>query len=43
MLKRLALDQYYTNNLSNKTLEEVGNSLRTFFEGPGYHRRNLDI
>ena len=42
MLKGLALDQYYTNNLSGKTLEEACTSLRTFFEGPGYYRRNLD-
>jgi hypothetical protein len=42
MLKGLALDQYYTNNLSGKTLKEACNSLWTFFEGPGYHYHNLD-
>ena len=42
MLKGLALDQYYTNNLSRKSISEACESLRTFFEGAGYHRRNLD-
>ena len=42
MLKGLALDQYYTNNLSKRTLDDACNSLKVFFEGPGYYRRNLD-
>jgi hypothetical protein len=42
MLKGLALDQYYTNNLSDKTLKEAYNSLCNFFKGPGYYRRNLN-
>jgi hypothetical protein len=42
MLKGLALDQYYTNNLSSRTLDDACNSLKVFFEGLGYHRRNLD-
>ena len=42
MLKGLALDQYYTNNLSGKLLSDVCLSLRNFFEGPRYFRRNLD-
>ena len=42
ILKGLALDQYYTNNLSSKSIREVYNSLHTFFEGPGFHCRNLN-
>jgi hypothetical protein len=42
MLKGLAQDHFYNNQLSSRTLEEVCTNLRNFFEGPGYHRRNLD-
>ena len=42
MLKGLALDQYYTNNLLRKSISEVYESLCTFFEGAGYYRRNLN-
>ena len=33
---------YYTNNLSSRTLNEAYTSLKVFFEGLGYYRRNLD-
>src|SRR5450432_2959538 len=42
MLKGLALDHFYNNQLSSLTYEEACNSTRNFFEGPGYQRRNLD-
>jgi hypothetical protein len=42
MLKGLAQDHFYNNQLSSHTLKEACTNLRNFFEGPGYHRRNLD-
>lgn len=42
MLKGLAQDHFYNNQLSGLTYEEACNSTRNFFEGPGYQRRNLD-
>jgi hypothetical protein len=42
MLKGLAQDHFYNNQLSNRTFDETCTNLRNFFEGPGYHRRNLD-
>ena len=42
MLKGLALDHFYNNQLSGLTYEEACSSTRNFFEGPGYQRRNLD-
>jgi hypothetical protein len=42
MLKGLAQDHFYNNQLSQRTYEEVCTNLKNFFEGPGYHRRNLD-
>ena len=42
MLKGLAQDHFYNNQLSQRTFIDACTNLRTFFEGPGYHRRNLD-
>jgi hypothetical protein len=42
MLKGLAQDHFYSNRLSKRTMSEACNHLRNFFEGPGFHRRNLD-
>ena len=42
MLKGLAQDHFYNNQLSQRPYKEVCTNLRNFFEGPGYHRRNLD-
>ena len=42
MLKGLVQDHFYNNQLSSRTLEEACTNLRNFFEGPGYHCRNLD-
>ena len=42
MLKGLALDHFYNNQLSKRPLEEARKNLCNFFKGPGYHRRNLD-
>jgi hypothetical protein len=42
MLKGLAQDHFYNNQLSQRTYEEACTNIRSFFEGPGYYRRNLD-
>ncbi len=42
MLKGLAQDHFYNNQLSKRTYEEACTNLRSFFEGPGFHRRSLD-
>jgi hypothetical protein len=42
MLKGLAQDHFYNDQLSQRTVEDICNNLRNFFEGPGYHRKNLD-
>jgi hypothetical protein len=42
MLKGLALDYFYNAKLSQRTYPEACDNIRGFFEGPGYHRRNLD-
>jgi hypothetical protein len=42
MLKGIALDHYYNNMLSQCSYQDVCSSFCTFFEGPGYHQRNLD-
>jgi hypothetical protein len=42
MLKGLALDHFYNAKLSQRTYLEACNNIRGFFEGPSYHRRNLD-
>lgn len=42
MLKGLALNQYFNNQLSNRSFDEACQSIRNFFEGPGYQRRVLD-
>jgi hypothetical protein len=42
MLKGLAQDHFYNNQLSSRTYEEACTNIRSFFEGPGFHRRNLD-
>ncbi|RFU25514.1 hypothetical protein B7463_g10820, partial [Scytalidium lignicola] len=41
MLKGLAQNHFYNNQLSKRTFGEVCTNLRNFFEGPSYHRRNL--
>ena len=43
MLKGLAQDHFYNNELSDRTFQEVCDNIRNFFEGPGYFRKNLDI
>ena len=43
MLKGLAQDHFYNNELSDQTFQEVCDNIRNFFEGPGYFRKNLDI
>ena len=42
MLKALALEYFYNNRLSHQPFETVCTNIRNFFEGPGFHRRNLD-
>lgn len=42
MLKGLARDHYYNHDLTGRAFDQVCNHLRNFFEGPGYHRKNLD-
>ena len=42
MLKGLAQDHFYSNQLSQCSYKEACDNLRNFFEGPGYNRRNLD-
>jgi hypothetical protein len=42
MLKGLAQDHFYNNQLSQRTYEEACTNIRSFFEGPGFQRRNLD-
>jgi hypothetical protein len=41
MLKELAQDHFYSNQLSQRTYEEACINVRSFFEGPGFERRNL--
>ena len=41
MLSGLALNQYFTRNLANRSFEEACEHLRNFFEGPGSERKNL--
>ena len=43
MLKGLALDHFYNSRLSQRTYQEACANIRDVFEGPGYHRRNLDL
>jgi hypothetical protein len=42
MLKGLALDHFYNAKLSQRTYLVACDNIRGFFEGPSYHRRNLD-
>jgi len=42
LLKGIALDHFYSNALSRRSLEEAITNLKNFFEGLGFHRRNLD-
>jgi hypothetical protein len=42
MLKGLAQDHFYSNLLSHRSFDDAYVSIRNFFEGPGYHRANLD-
>ena len=41
ILKGIAQDHYYSNLLSQRPLPDVITNLKNFFEGPGFHRRNL--
>ena len=41
MLKGMALNYFYINRLSNLILEDASISIKNFFEGPEYYRRNL--
>src|SRR5271155_5851668 len=42
MLKGLALDHFYTNQLSRLSFTKACEHLRNFFEGPGFQHKNLD-
>ena len=42
ILKGLAQDHFYNNQLSQRTVEDICNNLHNLFEGPRYHRKNLD-
>jgi hypothetical protein len=42
MLKGLAQDYYFTHHLPRKRLTDAIEDLRVFFEGPGFHHRNLN-
>src|SRR5580700_530370 len=41
ILKGLVLSYYYNCNLSTKSFEIACESIRNFFEGPEYYRKNL--
>lgn len=41
MLKGLALDIYYMNELSNMSFQNSIEHLRNYFQGPEFHRKNL--
>ncbi|RKF79300.1 hypothetical protein GcM1_203012 [Golovinomyces cichoracearum] len=41
MLKGLALDIYYMNELSNMSFQNAIEHLRNYFQGPEFHRKNL--
>jgi hypothetical protein len=41
LLKGIALDHFYNNRLAERPLEEACMNIYSFFEGPGYNRRNL--
>jgi hypothetical protein len=43
MLKGIALNHFYYNHLNLRTYKEACAHLRGYYEGPGYHRRNLDL
>jgi hypothetical protein len=42
ILKGLVQDHFYNNQLSQYTYKEACTNIRSFFEGPGFHYRNLD-
>ena len=42
MLKELALNYFYTNQLLTYTFEEVCNNLRNFYEGFGFNCKTFD-
>jgi hypothetical protein len=42
MLKGLALDHFYSDQLSRLTYKEAYNSTCNFFKGLGYQRHNLN-
>jgi hypothetical protein len=42
LLKGIALDHFYSHALSQRSLEEAVHNLKNFFEGLGFHRRNLN-
>jgi hypothetical protein len=43
ILKGLAQDHFYSNQLSQHTYKEACINIRSFFKGPGFERRNLDM
>jgi hypothetical protein len=42
ILKGLVQDHFYNNQLSSRIYKEAYTNIRSFFEGPGFHCRNLD-
>ena len=42
MLKGLALNHYYNSDLSTRAFTDAYKHVRQFFEGPEYHRKNLN-
>ena len=42
ILKGLAQDHFYNNQLSQRTYEVAYTNIHNFFKGPEYQRRNLD-
>ena len=42
MLKGIALDHFFTNQLDSRSLKEACKHIRNAFEGSGYTQRNLD-
>jgi hypothetical protein len=41
MLKGLAQAHYYNRGLAGKSFDEACGHIRSFFEGPEYHRKSL--
>ena len=42
ILKGAASDHYHTHQLFNRSMDEICDNLRSFFEGSGYQRKVLD-